>query len=105
MCDCQNKNFAMEDNADSPGFQWGDLGDFADTALNSIGLNFSATAQDNQSRAQYNAAVAKLVNAKAEATKTQSREVAKAANNLVIGLLVILGIYVFAKFVLPKLKF
>lgn len=87
------------------GFQWSDLGDLADTALDTLGANFSAGGQDNLSRAQYNTAVAKLVTAKANAETTKTKEYTKAANTLVMFLGVALLLYVFAKFVLPKLKF
>ena len=100
MCECQNK-IVMEDNN---GFDWSDLGDLADKAIDTIGTNFQSGAQDNQSRAQYNAAVAKLVSAKADAEKTKTKEYTKAANTLVMFLGAALILYVFAKFILPKIK-
>lgn len=85
-------------------FGWDDVGQLADQIFDGIGTNFVSRANNAQATADYNSAVAELVRTKARNETKKTEQYAKAINNIVIGLIGVLAIFVIAKYVLPKLK-
>lgn len=83
---------------------WENAVDTFGDVIAGIGDNFSATATDAQARANYNQAIANLAQARASAEMTRAKETSRAINNAVMGVIIVLGIYVVAKFLVPKLK-
>lgn len=81
-----------------------EVGGTVQDIITGIGDNYSNAADDGAARAKYNAAVADLISAKARSQTKQSDTVSKAVNTAVVGLLVILGIFVIAKYVVPQFK-
>lgn len=72
--------------------------------ITGIGDNFSATGTDAQARANYNQALADLARARANSEMTRTKEMSKAINTAVIGIIAVLAIMVIGKYIIPKLK-
>lgn len=79
------------------------VGNTAIDVVEGAGDFFTASADNSKATAQMNAAMVDLVKARAQAERKRSETMNKAALWLVGGLLAILALVVFSKYILPKL--
>jgi hypothetical protein len=85
-------------------FNINDIPNAITDVISGIGTGFRASAENSAAVAEYNSAVAEYIRSKAAAEQRQTSTITKTVNTAVVGLLVIFGIYVIAKFIVPKLK-
>lgn len=79
------------------------IGETVQDIVSGVGDNYEASGVNALATARANNAIASLIEAKAAATKEQSKATANAIKTLVVGIVVVMVLYVSAKFVLPKL--
>lgn len=86
------------------GLQLSDIGDFVEDVLAGAGDNFAGQGANAKATAEYNSTVATLALNKAKNETRKTEAAAKLANTVVVGLLVILAVFVLAKYVVPAFK-
>ena len=79
------------------------VGNTAVEVVDGAGDFFTASADNSAATAKMNAAMVDLVKARAQSEKMRAETMSKAALWLVGGLLAILALVVFSKYILPKL--
>lgn len=86
------------------GLQLADIGDFVEDVFAGAGDNFAGQGANAKATAEYNTAVATLVLNKAKNDSKKTEAATKLANTVVVGLLVILAVFVLAKYVIPAVR-